>query len=552
MAHNKIVIVTIHQPSSKIFQMFNKAILLDRGGRMVFFGTPPEMLSYFAEAEHQQHFGTPLGGCPACGTTRPEFVFDVLETPLRDLGGDVIYEENDRGQLVPVRRYSPDYWRDKYEAWRLMRDVRQPSAEPPAPDTQSVMSEARRSWRTRLREEFIQFRTLVARAFISKLRNRGNLLTTIVEAPLLAVLIGAVLRYSEQGTYDFASSFHIPTYLFLSLVVAMFLGLTNSVDDIIRDRPVLQRERNLNVRLGYYILAKVLTLSLFAVIQSVLFILIGNYMLEVRGMFWIFLAAMVLTAISGIAIGLLISSLASEGKTAVNIIPIVLIPQIILGGALIKYEEMNRNLDFVYSISRWFSENPEAGAPRSDLQVPLICEFMPMRWSYEALVYAQAKLNPLTARQEQIQRQINQLARTPNLSAAQEERLEDLKEVLSILSGLHGNDAKNIERRMREIDKVIGGGLLPQQLLEPSARGVTAERLFVNQKTTDLVNKAEMEQSDYRESRFLNVFFGPEKKYFGIRASVLTFNAWVLILSSLATFQALYFILRHQLKNRVA
>jgi ABC-type multidrug transport system ATPase subunit/ABC-type multidrug transport system permease subunit len=552
MAHNKIVIVTIHQPSSKIFQMFNKAILLDRGGRMVFFGTPPEMLSYFAEAEHQQHFGTPLGGCPACGTTRPEFVFDVLETPLRDLGGDVIYEENDRGQLVPVRRYSPDYWRDKYEAWRLMRDVRQPSAEPPAPDTQSVMSEARRSWRTRLREEFIQFRTLVARAFISKLRNRGNLLTTIVEAPLLAVLIGAVLRYSEQGTYDFASSFHIPTYLFLSLVVAMFLGLTNSVDDIIRDRPVLQRERNLNVRLGYYILAKVLTLSLFAVIQSVLFILIGNYMLEVRGMFWIFLAAMVLTAISGIAIGLLISSLASEGKTAVNIIPIVLIPQIILGGALIKYEEMNRNLDFVYSISRWFSENPEAGAPRSDLQVPLICEFMPMRWSYEALVYAQAKLNPLTGRQEQIQRQINQLARTPNLSEAQEERLEDLKEVLSILSGLHGSDAKNIERRMREIDKVIDGALLSQQLLEPSARGVTAERLYVNQKTTDLVNKAEMEQSDYRESRFLNVFFGPEKKYFGLRSSVLSFNAWVLILSSLATFQALYFILRHQLKNRAA
>src|SRR5439155_1009779 len=36
MAHNKIVIVTIHQPSSKIFQMFQKVILLDKGGRLVF------------------------------------------------------------------------------------------------------------------------------------------------------------------------------------------------------------------------------------------------------------------------------------------------------------------------------------------------------------------------------------------------------------------------------------------------------------------------------------------------------------------------------------
>lgn len=550
MAHNKIVIVTIHQPSSKIFQMFNKAMLLDRGGRMVFFGTPHEMLSYFAEAEHQQHFGTPLGGCPACGTTRPEFVFDVLETPLRDLSGDVIYEENDRGQLVPVRRYSPDYWRDKYEAWRLMRDVRHPASERASPDTAAVMSEPRRSLRTRLREEFTQFRTLLGRAFISKLRNRANLLTTMVEAPLLAALIGAVLRYSEEGSYDFASSFHIPTYLFLSLVVAMFLGLTNSVDDIIRDRPVLQRERNLNVRLGYYILGKVLTLSLFAVVQCVLFILIGNYLLEVRGMFWVFLGAMVLTAISGIAIGLLISCLASEGKTAVNIIPIVLIPQIILGGALIKYEEMNQNLDFVYSISRWFSEHPEAGDPRSDLQVPLICEFMPMRWSYEAIVYAQAKLNPLTVRQERIQRQINRLARTADLTPAEHERLEDLKELLAALSGLHGRDLAEVESRMREMDRVIDGAPLPADILDTLPRGVTAERLYVNQKTTDLVNKAEMEQSDYRETRFLNVFFGPEKRYFGIQSSVLAFNAWVLIISSLVMFQALYFILRHQLQTR--
>jgi ABC-type multidrug transport system ATPase subunit len=552
MAHNKIVVVTIHQPSSKIFQMFDKALLLDRGGRMVFFGTPAEMLSYFAEAEHQQHFGTPLGGCPACGTTRPEFIFDVLETPLRDLSGDVIYEENDRGQLVPVRRYSPDFWRDKYEAWRLMREVRQPSTEAATADAATAPTEARRSWRGVARGESMQFRTLLARAFISKLRNRANMLATMVEAPLLAALIGSVLRYSESGKYDFASSFHIPTYLFLALVVAMFLGLTNSVDDILRDRPVLQRERNLNVRLGWYVLAKVLTLSLFAVVQCVLFLLIGNWILEVRGMFWIFLVAMVLTAISGIAIGLLISSLASEGKTAVNIIPVVLIPQIILGGALIKYEEMNRNLDFVYSINRWFSQNPESGEPRSNLQVPLICEFMPMRWSYEALVYAQAKLNPLTRRQEQIQREINRLARTPDLTEAQETRLDDLKELLALASGVQDENVGGVERRLRRVDNVLAGEALPEQMLNPPPGAVTAERLYVNQKTTDLVNKAEMEQSDYRESRFLNVFFGPEKKYFGIRASVLVFNAWVMILSSVGMFLALYFILRHQLKSRLA
>ena len=124
MSHNKIVLVTIHQPSSKIFQMFNKVVLLDKGGRLVFFGTPTAALEYFAKAENVQGHGVDVESCVNCGSTRPEFIFDVLETPLRDMSGDIIYEENSRGQLVPARRYSPEFWRDKYESHRLIQDVK--------------------------------------------------------------------------------------------------------------------------------------------------------------------------------------------------------------------------------------------------------------------------------------------------------------------------------------------------------------------------------------------------------------------------------------------
>ncbi|MFM8716057.1 MAG: ATP-binding cassette domain-containing protein, partial [Spartobacteria bacterium] len=302
MSHNKIVLVTIHQPTSRIFQMFHKALVLDRGGKLVFFGTPQETLRYFAEAESRQMATPASGGCESCGTTRPEFIFDVLETPLRDLGGDIILEENNRGQLVPARRYSPDYWRDKYESHRLLKEVQQPS--PPKEVAAAPPSDPRRRERLRMKEHFRQFSILLRRAFLSKLRNKANLLTTVLEAPLLALLTGMVLRYSESSVYDFASAFHIPTYLFLALVVAMFLGLTNSVDDIIHDRSVLMRERNLNVNLGYYILAKVLTLGFFAVIQCALFTLIGNALLSLRDGFWIVFTAMFLTAANGAAIGL--------------------------------------------------------------------------------------------------------------------------------------------------------------------------------------------------------------------------------------------------------
>jgi len=556
MSHNKIVLVTIHQPSSKIFNMFQKAVLLDKGGKLVFYGTPQEMLKYFADAEHQQQFGASLGACEACGSSRPEFIFDVLETPLRDPSGDIIFEENNRGQLVPARRYSPDYWRDKYEAYRLMQEMRVPTVktdqlEPTSPPPQPPPQRTRRE-PFRWREEWSQFVILLQRAFLSKLRNRANLFITLVEAPLLALLIGMVLRYSESDTYYFASAFHIPTYLFLALVVAMFLGLTNSVDDIIHDRSVLMRERNLNVRLSYYVVSKALTLSVFAAIQAALFAVIGNWLLSVRGMFDVMFVAMFLTAMSGAAIGLLISSFVSDGKTAVNIIPAVLIPQIILAGALIKYEEMNKNLDFIYVVEQWFSKHPEqVEQNRSELQVPLICEFMPMRWSYEALIYAQAKLNPLTARQREIQSRIERLAAKETLSPDESERLDDLKELLAILSGLEGAEPADLERALGKVDDVLAGGILLPADIIPEGSGLTAEQLYVNQKVTDLVAKAEMEQLDYRETEITNVFFGPRKSYFGIQGGILLFNSGVLIGSSLLMCFVLYLTLKRQMRTRL-
>jgi len=556
MSHNKIVLVTLHQPTSKLFQMFSKALLLDKGGRLVFYGTPVEMLSYFAQAEHQQHFGTELGSCPACGTTRPEFIFDVLETPLRDLSGDIIFEENNNGQLVPSRRFSPEYWRDKYESYRLIQDVRQVSLrQQPVAPLPAAPLQTREP--VRWREEWMQLKTLLRRAFKSKMRNRANLLTTIVAAPLLATLIGGVLRYSESGHYDFASAYYIPTYLFLGLIVAMFLGLTNSADDIIRDRVILQRERNLNVRLPYYIFSKSLSLAVFAAIQCMLFILIGDAILQVRGMFWIYFEFMFITAVTAIALGLLVSSLVADAKTAANIVPLVLIPNIILGGALIKYDEMNRDLDLSYTFQRWFAthEDREKEETRSKLSVPLMCEFIPLRWSYEAIVVAQAKLNPLTFRQEQLQAQIDLLVHKNERNDDDEKRLDDLKDTLAMLSGLESWNASEIDKRLHRVDRILEGKPLEPLELKTLKNYVTAEALYVNQKISDLVSKAETEQSDYRRSKNINVFFGPVKHFdfnvgsrlIQLQCSVFMFNMMVLLIFSLVTLFLLHVSLKRQL-----
>jgi ABC-type multidrug transport system ATPase subunit len=552
MAHNKIIIVTIHQPSSKLFQMFHKAILLDKGGRLVFFGTPSDMLRYFAEAEHQHQFGAELGGCPSCGTTRPEFIFDVLETPLRDLSGDIIYEENNRGQLVAARRYSPEFWRDKYEAFRLIQDVKQVSLRK-EPVTLPAAPAQKKRMPIRWRDELTQFRTLLKRSFISKLRNRANVVITLCVAPVLALLIATLLRYSDSGKYDFASAYHIPTFLFLSLIVAMFLGLTNSADDIIRDRPILQRERNLNVRLPYYILSKTLTLGIFALLQCVLFVLIGNYILAIRGMFWVYLGVVFMTAMGGVALGLVISCLVADPKTAANIVPLVLIPQIIMGGALIKYEDMNRNLALVYALTHWFKEHPSPDRSKkmeSKLQVPFVCQFIAMRWSYEELVVAQAKLNPLSRRQERADAEIRKIVARPQ-AQQDNRRLDDLKEVLAVLSGLEGKTAGEVDHYLKVADPVINGKKPFERKAFKGAVGpVTAEQLYVNQKVSDLISNAEMEQTDYRRGAQPNVFFGAEKRYLGLKVNVFVFNTLVLIGSTLVLLGMLHWILRRQLEVR--
>jgi ABC-type multidrug transport system ATPase subunit len=554
MAHNKIIIVTIHQPSSKLFQMFHKAILLDKGGRLVFFGTPTEMLRYFAEAEHQHQFGQELGACPSCGTTRPEFIFDVLETPLRDLSGDIIYEENNRGQLVAARRYSPEFWRDKYEAYRLIQDVKQVSLRKEAPAPLPPATTQKRRLPIRWHDEWTQFGTLLRRAFVSKLRNRANLVITICVAPILALLIATILRYSDSGEYDFASAYHIPTFLFLSLIVAMFLGLTNSADDIIRDRAVLQRERNLDVRLPYYVVSKTLTLGVFALIQCVLFVLIGNHILQIRGMFSLDLGIMFMTAMAGVSLGLIISSLVGDPKTAANIVPLVLIPQIIMGGALIKYEDMNRNLSFVYALTHWFSEHPvkeQSKKMSSKLEVPFICQFVAMRWSYEELIVAQAKLNPLTSRQDRTQREIDKLVAEHRGDATTNKRLDDLKETLAVLSGLEANSTREINRYLHFVDQILSGKRPFDRALFKDANGpITAEQIYVNQKVSDLFSNAEMEQNDYRRGDKPNVFFGATKGYFGLKISVFVFNTIVLIVSTLGVLVLLSWILHRQLEVR--
>ncbi len=561
LARNKIVLTSIHQPSMRLLQMFDKALLLDKGGKLAYFGTPQGMIEYFWKA-YNDETGQREAEMP--GNLTPDFVFDVLETPLRDISGDIIQERSADGHLVAARRFPPNFWRDRYQSHLMLESMAKAQAFPgstnliarPREDTHTTgRSRAMpKPPKHTLREESILFYTLLKRAFLSKLRNRTNLLTTLLEAPLLGFLISSVLKYSEEESYTYATAFHIPTYLFMSLVVAMFLGLTNSADEIIRDRHTLSRERNHNLRTFYYLSGKIISLSTFALIQCFIYLLIGNNVLEIRDMFFVHLWWMFVTALTGICLGLLISSVVTDNRTAINAIPLILIPQIILGGALIKYEEMNKNLDFVYSMQRWLDKAgvTEESEP-SKLKVPFICQFMPLRWSYEAMLISQAKLNPLTAAQDQLEARIQELVNLPKdikMTSDQQRDLDAAKQGLAVVSGLYAKTEREAASKLREIRDATMRGRVTPKLLQSALEqedGVSAEEIYVNRKVLDLVTKAEMERTDYRRKIQPNVFFGTVKRYFGTDFDTLWINAMVIFMTLAVLITVIEISLRRQL-----
>jgi hypothetical protein len=239
-------------------------------------------------------------------------------------------------------------------------------------------------------------------------------------------------------------------------------------------------------------------------------------------------------------------------------VPLILIPQLIFGGALIKYEEMNRDPGILYTFQRWFASKKQPTDMEGDkkLSVPMISRYVATHYSYEALVVAQAKHNPLAIRQQRLQEKIEEFAAKQNRTEAEDERLEDLKETLVHLSGLESDIPSEVDKRLSRVDRIIQGRKPAFYDFRSRGPGVTADQLYTNQKIDDMVAKAETEQNDYRRTTKINPFFSPEKYHFrlgsnpdGIGMSIYFRNGAMLILSSLILLVILWQVLRVQLKK---
>jgi ABC-type multidrug transport system ATPase subunit len=497
LAREKIVIASLHRPGAPVLRLFDKVLLLDSGGRLAFFGTPAGMVGYFRDAcdelgiaHPSVHSLSPLGA---------DFVFDVLETPLSAIGGG--------SNTGAARRFPPSFWQERFESASLMLALQSgggPISRLGEPKTAEHPPLPPRPTR-RMRAVIAVFATHFLRSLLSKLRNRGTIYSTCLEAPLLAALVAITLRSSPEGKYEFSTALHIPAYLFLSATVAMFLGLTNSATEVLRDRPILRRERNCQPGAASYVAAKFAALGLVASVQCFIYLLVGNHFLEIEGMLFYHWLWMTLTAWTGTAMALVVSSIVKTERAALTSVPLLLVPQMLLAGALVSYKEMNRGL---FQNAREFRE-------RGGVPVPAV--LMPLRYSYEAMVVAQAVRNPFEVERIRLQRRIDRVRRLENrMSERETETFELAKEGLRRLLAAGAADKREAADLVARIRRISSHGtrievetmkVWPEE--NPDAR--PASDFFVNERIDLLVREAETFRNDYRHKEPRVVFLSLKK-----------------------------------------
>ncbi len=349
----KMVFVVIHQPSSDIFKMFDTLIILDVGGFQIYYGNPIEAVIYFRDIINAAN--KTQGACPECGNINPEQIFSIIETKV----------VNEYGRLTNTRKVSPGQWYQYFkQRIKLNRVEHVREALPPPQEIPG--------W-------FSQMKVFITRDVLSKIANRQYLLVNLLESPVLAFFIAFMVKYYNEleggGTYTFYNNQNIPIYFFMSVVVALFFGLTMSAEEIFRDRKILKRERFLNLSRSSYLASKTLIMFGFSAIQTVLFILVGNSILEIpltEFRYWL-----ILFSVSCFAnmLGLNISASFNSAVTIYILIPLLVIPQLLLSGVVISFDRFN----------------PTVGKP---VGIPIAGEVMASRWAFEAFMVTQFKDNP--------------------------------------------------------------------------------------------------------------------------------------------------------------
>ena len=337
----KLIVVNIHQPSSDVYKLFDRLWLLDKGGYPVFDGNPIDAVTYFKEAANYADAET--SACPTCGNVNPEIVLNIIDEKAL----------NSSGELSDERKTTPQEWHELYLKTQAEKGM-EPVTVSDVPHSDQKKPGALK-----------QFLIFLSRTIRTKITNTQYMAIALLQAPLLALVCGYLTRFAPPEGYSVMNNKNLVSYFFMAVIVATFTGMSGSAEEIFKDRALLKRERFLHLSYGSYIWSKIIFMGALSLIQTLLFILVGNTMMGIQGLFTTWWLILFVTAFLANLTGLLLSQCLSSIVAIYISIPMLLIPQILLCGLVVSFSDLT---------------------PKSTTgNVPLVGNLIPSRWAYEAL-----------------------------------------------------------------------------------------------------------------------------------------------------------------------
>jgi len=346
----RLVIVNIHQPSSDIFKLFDKLLIMDKGGYPIYYGNPIDALTYFKSVS--SHVNPEESECLSCGYVNPEQLLQITETKIL----------NEYGKLTGNRKITPKEWYDYFRK-NIQPGLKIMEKKETLPHNFFSIP-----------GKFRQFRIFSIRNMLTKITNRQYMFINLLEAPFLAALLAFLTRYSFGDEYIFGDNRNLVAYLFMSVVVSLFLGMMVSAEEIFKDRKILKREAFLHLSRFSYLNSKIILLFVLSAIQTILYVLAGNLILGVKGMTLSYFLILFSTSCFANMVGLNISAGLNSVVAIYILIPFILVPQLLLSGTIVPFNYLNPSI-------------------ASQVNVPLVGNMMTSRWTFEALAVEQFKNN---------------------------------------------------------------------------------------------------------------------------------------------------------------
>ncbi len=299
-AKGKIVILTTHNITKDNFEILSHLIVLSKGGKLAYFGRAESASDYF-EVE------------------KPYEIFEKLESK------------------------EPDYWKEKF---RQSQEYQQYVSSRQSSKIEKQPTEITAP--TKVSKDSKQYVTLTSRYFRVKLRDHVSTAILLLQAPIIAALIAIVFDEFAERT----------AALFILVIAAIWLGCSNAAREIVSERAIFKRERMVNLKIPSYLFSKVTVLMLLCVIQCFVLAIIVVPAIEMESSVMSMFFLLLFTSLPALLLGLLISSLVSTTEAAMGLIPLVLIPQVILGGLISTFVTMSGFEKFLaaFMTSRWSFE----------------------------------------------------------------------------------------------------------------------------------------------------------------------------------------------------